>query len=413
LLSHGCPIVVSVGKQVVQVKLLPTPEQAAALAATLHAVNEAATWTAEVAFAHGLPREYALRQHTYARLKAEHHLGSQIAQLVIKKTCHAYNTIAGLVKNGRLQGKRARQATSKPVAFRSDAAQAFDDRCLSWQVDTRTVSIWTLRGRMRHVAFTGQADQLKVLERCRQGESDLVHRDGTWLLVATVDIPDAKPNLDPVDFLGVDMGIVNVATTSDGRNFEGTGLRRYRKRQAKVRAELQAKATKSAKRKLKARARKESRTVTHTNHLIAKRLVAEAERTGRGIGMEDLAGIRDRVRLPAAQRGELNSWSFHQLQMFTLYKAKRAGVPVVIIDARYTSQRCPRCGHTARSNRPTRNDFACRGCGLAGPADMVAAVNVRDRARMTWAFVNTPNVADTPQPAADTSDKPPASADGS
>jgi IS605 OrfB family transposase len=411
--SYTWPIVVSVGKQVVQVKLLPTPAQAAALVATLRAVNAAANWTSETAFAHGVPREYALRQHTYVQLKAEHHLGSQVAQLVIKKTCHAYATIAALIKTGRLQGKRAARATAKPVVFRPDAAQAFDDRCLSWDYDARTVSIWTVAGRMRGISFTGHPDHLKTLQAHRRGESDLVCRDGIWYLVATVDVPDAAPNTDPVDFLGVDMGIVNIATTSDGANFAGAGLRRYRKRMAKVRAELQAKATKSAKRKLKARARKESRTIAHTNHRIAKQLVAEAERTGRGIGMEDPAGIRDRVRLPAAQRGELNAWSFHQLQAFIAYKARRAGVPVVVIDARHTSQRCPSCHHTERANRPTRDDFACRGCGLAGPADMVAAVNVRDRARMTWAFVNTPHVAHTPQPTADTSDKPRTSVRGS
>jgi IS605 OrfB family transposase len=277
---------------------------------------------------------------------------------------------------------------------------------LSWQIDERTVSIWTVAGRMRGVAFTGHPDQLKCLQSHRRGESDLVCRDGAWYLVATVDVPDAALNTDPVDFLGVDVGIVNIATTSDGVDFAGAGLRRYRKRMAKVRAELQKKATKSAKKKLKARARKESRTIAHTNHRIAKQLVAEAERTGRGIGMEDLAGVRDRVRLPAAQRGELNAWSFHQLQAFITYKARRAGVPVVVIDARHTSRRCPRCGHTERANGPTRDYFACRRCGLAGPADQVAAVNVRDRARNTWAFVNTPDVADTPHPAADTSDRP-------
>jgi putative transposase len=395
-----------VGKQVVQVKLEPTPEQSAALASTLRAVNEAATWTAQTAFAHGIPREYSLRQHTYAQLKADHGLGSQVAQLVIKKACHAYATIAGLIKAGRLQGKRAAKATSKPVAFRADAAQAFDDRCLSWQHDAGTVSIWTVAGRMRGIRFTGHPDHLKTLEACRQGESDLVCRNGTWYLLATVEVPDAEANTDPVDFLGVDMGIVNIATTSDGDNHCGDGLRRYRKRMAKVRAELQAKATKSAKRKLKARSRREARAVKDNNHRIAKQLVSVAERTGRGIGVEDLAGIRDRVRLPAAQRGELNAWSFYQLQAFIAYKAKRAGVPVVVVDARNTSRRCPRCGHTAKANRPNQADFACRRCGLAGPADKVAAVNVRDRARTTWAFVNTPNVADTPQPAADTSDKP-------
>ncbi|WP_211116276.1 RNA-guided endonuclease InsQ/TnpB family protein [Glycomyces buryatensis] len=396
------------GKQVVQVKLVPTPVQAAALAATLSAVNVAANWTSGVAFVHGVPREYALRQHTYAELKARG-LGSQIAQLVIKKTCHAYATIAGLIKTGRLQGKRAAKATAKPVAFRAEAAQAFDDRCLSWQYDARTVSIWTVAGRMRGIAFTGHIDQLKLLEEHRRGESDLVFRDGSWYLMATAEVADAAPNTNPGDFIGVDMGIVNIAATSDGDNYEGEGLRRYRRRMAKVRAELQAKATKSAKRKLKARSRREARAVKDNNHRIAKQLVAKAERTGRGIGLEELKGIRDRVRLTAAQQGELNSWSFYQLQAFIAYKAKRAGVPVVVIDARNTSRRCPLCGHTEKANRPTRDVFACVGCGLAAAADQVAAVNVRDRARMTWAFVNTPNVADTPQPAAGTSDKLPAS----
>ncbi|MFG3339813.1 RNA-guided endonuclease InsQ/TnpB family protein [Glycomyces sp. NPDC048151] len=399
-------------KQVVQVKLLPTPEQAAALAATLRAVNDAANWASQTAFAYGVPREYALRQHTYTELR-DRGLGSQVAQLVIKKACHAYAPIAGLIKTGRLQGNRAAKATSKPVVFRADAAQAFDDRCLSWDHDACTVSIWTVAGRMRGIRFTGHPDHLKILAAHRRGESDLVFRDGTWYLYATVDIADAEANTDPIDFVGVDMGIVNIATTSDGDNHCGAGLRRYRRRMAKVRAELQAKATKSAKKKLKARSRREARAVNDINHRISKQLVSVAERTGRGIGIEDLAGVRDRVRLPAAQRGELNSWSFHQLQTYIAYKAKRAGVPVVVIDPRNTSRRCPRCGHTAKANRPNQASFACRRCGLAGPADQVAAINIRDRARMTWAAVNQPIVADTLQPAADTSDKPPASAGGS
>ncbi len=138
-MSYLVVTVVVVGKQVVAVKLLPSPEQAAALERTLRAANEAASWVSTVAFARGLPREYALRQHTYSELK-ERGLGSQIAQLVIKKTCHAYATIAGLIKAGRLQGKRAVKATAKPVVFRPEAAQAFDDRCLSWQMDARAGS---------------------------------------------------------------------------------------------------------------------------------------------------------------------------------------------------------------------------------------------------------------------------------
>ncbi|KQW15428.1 hypothetical protein ASD08_26510, partial [Streptomyces sp. Root369] len=62
-------------KLVVQVKLLPTPEQAAALEATLHACNVAASWVSEVAFARGEFKNFALRKHTYDTVKSRWSLG--------------------------------------------------------------------------------------------------------------------------------------------------------------------------------------------------------------------------------------------------------------------------------------------------------------------------------------------------
>lgn len=115
-----------------------------------------------------------------------------------------------------------------------------------------------------------------------------------------------------------------------------------------------------------------------------------AQRTGRGIAVELLDGIRDRVRLRRDQRGAFSSWRFHQLGQHLAYKAKMAGVPFLEVDAAYTSQRCPRCGHTEKANRPDRDHFCCRRCGLAGPADHVAGVNVRNRARSAWVFVTAP-----------------------
>ncbi|MCM2576658.1 transposase [Streptomyces sp. MTZ3.1] len=261
---------------------------------------------------------------------------------------------------------------------------------MSWQYDAGTVSIWTVAGRLRGVPYIGHRDHLAMLARCRRGESDLVHRDGRWFLLATCEVEAAPLNTDPVDWIGVDRGVVNLATTSDGGNHTGRRLDRYRRWQARKRKELQAKRTRSANRRLKRRAKKEARHATHTNHKIAKTIVADAQRTGRGIALEDLGGIRDRGRLPAHQRARVSSWPFHQLGEHLAYKAQRAGVPFLEVDSAYTSQRCPRCGHTARNNRPCRDRFCCRRCGLAGPADVVAGVNVRNRARSAWVFVTAP-----------------------
>jgi len=305
---------------------------------------------------------------------------------VIKKTCHAYKTLKANIRAGNL-GKpgsaRRAKAESKPVTFRPDAAQPYDDRCLSWQLDTRTVSIWTTSGRLRGVRFACSADTLATLAACRQGESDLVHRDGNWFLIATCDVPEPETP-EPGGFLGVDLGIVNIATTSDGQVMAGRSLNRYRKRQQALRRKLQAKGTKSAKRLLKNRARREARFTRDANHCIAKKIVTEAERTCRGIALEDLTGIRDRARLRKPQRVTLYSWSFAQLGQFIAYKGALAGVPVVYVDPAYTSQGCAECGHIDKKNRVTQAMFTCRGCGVVAHADRNASRNIAARGQVAW-----------------------------
>ncbi|MFE2309122.1 RNA-guided endonuclease InsQ/TnpB family protein, partial [Streptomyces sp. NPDC059411] len=370
-------------KLVVQVKLLPTAPQESALAATLRACNEAASWVSEVAVERSVYRNFDLRRHTYAEIKDRWGLGAQAAQHVIKKTCDAYATLKANLRDGRLGpsgSERRRRASAMPVEFRAAAAQPYDDRMLSWQLDARTVSIWTTSGRMKDVAYAGSPEQLATLALHRKGESDLLYRDGSWFLLATCEVPEAEPNTAPVDFLGVDLGIVNIATTSDGEVMAGRYLNRLRRRDRDLRAKLQRKGTKSARRRIQRRRRKEARRTRDINHKIAKRIVAEAARTGRGIGLENLTGIRERVRLRKPQRAMVHSWAFAQLGGFIAYKARRAGVPVVYVDPAYTSRTCSRCGHVDKANRVSQARFACRSCGFVDHADRNGSRNIRARA---------------------------------
>ncbi|MET7782952.1 transposase [Streptomyces sp. NPDC005388] len=372
-------------KIVVQVKLVPDAAQASAVGATLHTVNDRANWVSGVAFARGVPREYELRKHTYAELKAAG-LGAQAAQHTIRKVVDAYTTLRANLRAGNLGkpgSKRRKKAESKPVAFRPEAAHPFDDRCLSWQYDARTVSIWTTAGRLKNVRFACSPNALKTLREYRKGESDLIERDGVFYLIATCEVPEAE-TYEPGQFIGVDLGIANIATTSTGYQAAGRGLGRYRKRQLALRAKLQKKRTQSAKRRLKERSRREQRHVKNTNHIIAKTIVTEAERTSAGISLEELKGIRQRVRLRKPQRVALHSWAFAQLADFIVYKAKRAGVPLVFVDPAYTSQTCAECGHIDKRNRVDQGLFICRGCGVVAHADRNASHNIAARGEAVW-----------------------------
>jgi IS605 OrfB family transposase len=372
-------------KLVMQVKLMPDAVQASALAATLRSVNELANWVSTVAFARGGPREYELRRHTYAALKAAG-LGAQAAQQTIKKVCHAYAALKANIRAGKLGkpgSKRRVNATAKPIVFRSDAAHPFDDRCLSWQYDRRTVSIWTVAGRLKDVPFACSAEHFKILREYRRGESDLLERDGVFYLLTVYDLPESQ-QYEPKGFLGVDLGIANIATTSAGYRAAGRRLNRYRRRQVELRRKLQAKSTKSAKRRLRNRRSKERRHAANVNHMIAKKIVAEAERTSRGIALEDLGGIRQRVRHRKPQRVALHSWAFHQLSQFVEYKARRAGVPLVYVDPAYTSQECAECHHVDNNNRVDQARFICRSCGVVAHADRNASRNIAARGEAAW-----------------------------
>lgn len=278
---------------------------------------------------------------------------------------------------------------STPVQFRSDAAQPFDRKCLSWQVPASgasgTVSIWSIRGRLKGIEFRASEHQIETLRRYRKGESDLLFRDGKWFLYATCDIPEPGV-VEPVGWLGVDLGISNIAYTSGGESWSGGAVTFRRKKNQHLRSKLQAKQSKSAKRLLKKRRKKERRFVTDTNHKISHRIVAEAQRTGQGIAIEDLDGIRGRARSRKPQRATLHSWSFHQLGEFLEYKAKLAGVAFAKVDPHYTSQTCsqPGCGHREKANRSGER-FVCRRCGTIGHADHNAARNIARLGAMVWA----------------------------
>ncbi|MFF0049103.1 zinc ribbon domain-containing protein [Streptomyces sp. NPDC005498] len=129
-------------------KLLPEAGQAAALGATLRTVNEAACWVSGVAFERGVPREYELRKHTYAELKARR-LGAQAAQHVIKKTRDVYTTQCSAC--GHID-RRNRQSQST-FACRSCAALMHADDNASHNIGRKGETVWTA-GRESRVPAT-------------------------------------------------------------------------------------------------------------------------------------------------------------------------------------------------------------------------------------------------------------------
>src|SRR6266851_2542372 len=355
-------------KLTLAIKLAPGPEQHAALLGTLERFNAACNAIAEVAFREHLANKIALQKIVYYDIRARFGLSSQMTVRAIAKVVDAYK----------------RDTTIKPF-FRPHGALTYDERIMSWK-GPEQVSVLALNGRQLVACRFGPYQQAR--RDCLRGQADLILRDGAFYLHATLEVADV-PTIDVDDFLGVDLGIVNIATDSDATVYAGAGVEQQRRTFAHRRRNLQRRQTRSAKRKLQSLRQKQARFQRDSNHCISKALVRTAKDTARGIALEDLQGIRERVSVRRRQRARHANWAFAQLRTFVQYKAAGVGVPVVLVDPRHTSQTCLACGYVDRANRPSRACFECIVCGFAGPADAVAACVIAARAR---AAVMRPNV---------------------
>ncbi len=331
-------------------------EELSRLLAEVRRFNEAAQWLSGVAFDERLFSWLPLQRRAYRELRQRFGLKSAQAVVCVRKVAYAYSNAARRVKRANF-----RSLGSMPLykhRYKRDGTLAFYGMRFSF------------RSR-RDVPLSSKCEARLVWD----GSKVLIHQ--------AVEIEEASPT-PPRGHLGVDLGLARIAVDSDGAThpekphpFSPGQLRGLRKRHARLRRKLQKKGTRSARRLLLKRRRRERRFARHVNHAVAKDLVAKAKGSGRGIALEDLRGIRSRITAKKAQRRDLHAWAFAQLRGFIEYKARKEGVRVGVVDPRNTSLTCPGCGRVDRKNRPERDRFRCVGCGFAGPADAIAAENIR------------------------------------
>lgn len=175
------------------------------------------------------------------------------------------------------------------------------------------------------------------------------------------------------DILGIDRGLYNLASTSEGHNYSGNKLRATQRRYLFNRKRLQAKGTPSARKLLKNISGKEKRFSRDVNHCITKKISRLPYSV---FVLEDLSSIRTQRRGKKLNKW-LSSWPFYQFEQFLNYKSEALGKRIEYVDAHYTSKKCSRCGNRSRHNR-YKSRFKCSACGFSEHADLNAAINIRN-----------------------------------
>jgi IS605 OrfB family transposase len=360
-----------------QIKLLPDAEQVQALLATMRAFNAAANYAVGVAFDLKMANKIELQKHVYQEIRQRFGIPADMAIRVIAQAVEAYKRDKSILPTFQ-------PLASVPYSHGKNYGFRGLDK-VSLQV--------TPSGRLI-MPFVCGDHQRTGLEQ-KRGQADLVHRDGMFFLHVTIETPDVEI-VAVQDYIGVDLGIVQIAVATTGEQFSGEKVEKTRRRSSRARQTYQRRGTRSSRCRLRKLANRQGRFQRNENHRISKELVTRAKALGTGIALEDLSGIRKRCEETAGRslRRGLGNWGFYQLRTFVEYKAKLAGVPVVFVDPRNTSRTCSQCGHCEKGNRKSQSQFLCKQCGYSCNADHNGAANIRLRA--LGVSVNNPQLVATP-----------------
>ena len=358
--------------KVLSIKLLPTPEQSVSLEKTTDTFLAVCNFLSEQAFESKKFNKIVLQRICYKQCKENFPgFSSQLIIRAIGVVCDSYR---------RRQDRQT--VFSSPVAV-------YDLRVLSWKGGE--ASIWTVDGRIK---IPIRVWNKELFDRPK-GQSDLVCRNKQWFLRTTVTLPDV-PKKETSKWLGVDLGVTNLAVTSDGKFFSGDEVEKKRRQYADHRRRLQKHNTKSSRRKVRKVGNREARFRKDLNHRISKAVTCHAEGTSCGMALERLTHINKGTTVRRDQRNRRLGWSFGQLRTFIEYKANEKGILVKIVSAKNTSRECSKCGHVDKGNRKNQADFVCLECGFALNADWNAALNISNRAAVNQPIVCSKKVSYKP-----------------
>ncbi len=241
------------------------------------------------------------------------------------------------------------------------------------------VSITTQEGRVRFPLGIGK-QRMKYFDDkdCKNKSAEVVEVDGEFFVNIVFEVPVRE--IEKTDeFLGVDLGLTNIATITTAGNRETeffSGLA-YKKRLTQLREQYRKAKSRKSKNLI---GRKIGRLNADIAHKVSKKIVNNAiENKASAIAFEELKKFNPKKKkMKKKTNFRLSMWMRKRIQEYTVYKAGLNGVPVVTVDPKHTSQRCPRCNHTERKNRKGIF-FSCQHCSYTNNADRVGSINIAQR----------------------------------
>ncbi|MFR3199202.1 MAG: RNA-guided endonuclease TnpB family protein [Blautia wexlerae] len=351
-----------------KVQIVATDTDKVLLNKTMSVYCDACNYVSDYVFRTHDLKQFSLNKILYSTLREKFSLKSQMAQSVFKTVIARYKTI---LEN---QNEWIKPSFKKPQ---------YD---LVWNRDysltQNCFSVNTLNGRVKLPYFAEGMSKYFNHSIYRFGTAKLVNKRGKYYLYIPVTYEVEESNISDIcNVVGIDRGINFVVATYDSKHksgfVSGKAIKQKRANYSRLRKELQMRHTPSSRRRLKAIGQRENRWMQDINHQVSKALATGNPKHTLFV-LEDLTGIRNVTeRVKTKKRYVSVSWSFYDLEQKLIYKAKQNQSSVIKVDPRYTSQCCPACGHTEKSNRNKKiHLFTCKNCGYTSNDDRIGAMNL-------------------------------------
>lgn len=350
-----------------KLQILVSPSDKQIICETMKAYSDACNYVSEyIHKTHNLSR-YSVQKDTYYQVREVYGLRSQMAVSCVRTVIAKYKTIL-----------ESQKEWIKPV-FRLPQLDLVWNRDYSLKNDIFSVN--TLNGRIK-VSFYKNGFEQYFTDDCKFGTAKLVNKHGKFFLhiPVTYEISELKQS-EVSNVVGIDRGIRFLAATYDSNGksvfYDGNVVKQKRAHYKALRKQLQQVGTPSSRRRIKAIGQRENRWMNDVNHCISKALV-ESNPDGSLFVIEDLSGVRSATeRVRVKDRYVSVSWAYYDLEQKLSYKALKHRQLVEKVNPAYTSQTCPKCGHTEKANRNKRlHIFCCKNCGYKSNDDRIGAMNL-------------------------------------
>jgi len=203
---------------------------------------------------------------------------------------------------------------------------------------------------------------------------------GKWFACFCVEETPKEPKTNTGGSIGIDVGIINLATLSNGERIENPHqFKKFEKELAEAQRQLSRKRKGSANR-LKAKHKvalihekiaNVRRDYLHkqTNDLVSKYLLIALEK----LQIPNMITSRKEINKSIYD----SSWG--QFANMLSFKAEEAGSKVIFVNPKNTSKQCSRCG-TLVDKPITERVHNCFSCGLLIDRDVNAALNILNKA---------------------------------